>query len=61
MYAKSILIIHYNALYEWEAQHYQKANVNHIRRAISEFFLGRTKTKMNKGGYLLKPIQNISN
>ena len=36
-FPKFNLKIHYSPPYEWEVWHYQKANVDQIRQAISEF------------------------
>ena len=61
-YAKFSLKSEWGGLYEWELWHYEKANVDHIRRSIDEFSWKRcfANTSVNNKVHMFnKTIKNI--
>ena len=58
-FAKFNLKIHYPLPYDWEVWHYQKANIDRIRQAISEFPWGNTFANIGVNEQVQLLTQNI--
>ena len=60
-YAKFSLKIYYPPPYGWEIWHYEKTNIDHIRRSTDEFSWERcfANTSVNNKAHMLKTIEKI--